>query len=169
MTIHLIPYNPQWPLLFIAERVLIKNALSPDHVAIEHIGSTSIPGLAAKPVIDILLGLSSFDLAPITVERMVAHGFTYLPQYEDGMPLRRLFIREEDGMRISNVHTVEVNTPFWIRHLAFRDHLRTHPEVRDAYQQLKLDLAEKEWDSVNDYAQAKTAFIRHIEAKILPN
>ena len=98
---------------------------------------------------------------------MTANSYTYLPDYEEGMPFRRLFIGEVDGIRIANVHMVEVGTPFWVRHLAFRDHLRTHPKVRDQYQQIKLDLATREWDSVNDYAQAKTAFIRAIEARIL--
>lgn len=167
MHIVLTPYDPDWPSLFNRESELIRQTLSPQSAVIEHIGSTSIPGLAAKPVIDILLGLPSFDLAPTAVERMVAAGFTYLPDYEKGMPFRRLFIREEEGKRISNVHTVEVDTPFWIRHLAFRDHLRNNPEVRNAYQQLKLDLASREWDSVNDYAQAKTDFIRGIEAGLL--
>ncbi|MCF8238627.1 MAG: GrpB family protein [Saprospiraceae bacterium] len=167
MKILLTPYDPAWPVLFHREYEWIAWALQPDQVHIEHIGSTSVPDLPAKPVIDVLVGLATFDLAPVAVERMVAHGFTYLPQYEDGMPFRRLFIREVDGKRISNVHTVEFNTPFWRRHLAFRDHLRSHPEVRDQYAQLKLDLSQKEWDSVNDYAQAKTDFIRAIEAKIL--
>ncbi len=154
--------------MFEREARLIATACQPDIVQIEHIGSTSVPGLSAKPVIDLLVGLPSFDLAPLVVERMVAHGFTYLPQYEDGMPFRRLFIREEDGKRVSNIHTVEADTPFWVRHLAFRDHLRTHPETRDQYQTLKQDLARREWDSVNDYARAKTDFIRAVEAAILP-
>lgn len=167
MKILLTPYQPSWSRLFDIEQERIERALQPDSPRIEHIGSTSIPGLAAKPVIDVLVGLPSFDLAPIAVERMVAHGYVYLPDYEDGMPFRRLFIREADGVRISNVHMVEVDTPFWIRHLAFRDHLRAHPDVRDQYQQIKLNLATREWDSVNDYAQAKTDFIRAVEARIL--
>lgn len=167
MHIVLTPYDPVWPSRFDRESEFIRHALRPQTAVIEHIGSTSIPGLAAKPVIDILLGLPSFDLAPVVVEQMVAAGFIYLPDYEDGMPFRRLFIREEEGKRISNVHAVEVDTPFWIRHLAFRDHLRSNPETRMAYQQLKLDLASREWDSVNDYAQAKTDFIRGIEAGLL--
>lgn len=167
MKIKLTPYDPQWPIMFQREAEQIGSALQPDPIQIEHIGSTSIPGLAAKPVIDILLGLSSFDQAPVTVEKLVAQGYTYLPQYEDGMPFRRLFIREVEGKRISNVHTVEIDTPFWIRHLAFRDHLRSNPDIRNQYETLKLNLARQEWESVNDYAQAKTEFIRAIEAAIL--
>lgn len=167
MYIVLTPYNPVWPSLFDRESELIRQALNPQPAIIEHIGSTSVPGLAAKPVIDVLVGLPTFDLAPVAVQQMTANGFTYLPDYEDGMPFRRLFIREVDGKRISNVHMVEVDTPFWVRHLTFRDHLRAHPDVRDQYQQIKLDLATREWDSVNDYAQAKTDFIRAVEARIL--
>ena len=165
MQIVLAPYNADWPSEFETEKNRIATALSPEWAVVEHIGSTSVPGLAAKPVIDILVGLRDFDRAMEAVDSLESIGYAYLPQYEDTMPYRRLLILEEEDKRSVNLHMVAIDTEFWARHLRFRDYLRSHPEVRDAYNQLKTDLAQKDWASVNDYAQAKTEFIRRIEAE----
>jgi GrpB-like predicted nucleotidyltransferase (UPF0157 family) len=165
MQIVLAPYNPEWPSEFENEKNRIGTVLSPEWAVVEHIGSTSVPGLAAKPVIDILVGLRDFDRAMEAVDSLESIGYAYLPQYEDTMPYRRLLILEEENKRSVNLHMVAIDTEFWERHLRFRDYLRSHPEVRDAYNQLKTDLAQKDWASVNDYAQAKTEFIRRVEAQ----
>lgn len=166
MRIPLQPYDPFWPILFEAERSAILEAVGELPIRIEHIGSTAVPGLSAKPVIDVLAGIPDLTGATAYVEAMEAGGFTYLPDYEDTMPFRRLFIGDDGEGRRANIHMVAVDTPFWGRHLAFRDHLRSHPEERDRYQALKLELAARDWDHVNDYAAAKNDFIMDVEARL---
>ncbi len=93
-------------------------------------------------------------------------GYTYIAAYEDVMPYRRFFIKEKDGVRTHHIHMVEKDTEFWERHLAFRDCLRNNTLERQAYYKLKKELSSKEWKDGNDYAAAKTDFIRTIEKKI---
>jgi GrpB-like predicted nucleotidyltransferase (UPF0157 family) len=137
----------------------------PAAAIIEHIGSTAVPGLAAKPVIDILIGLPDFDLADELVARIVSMAYEYVQQYETDLPLRRFFRKERDGVRTHHIHMVGIGADFWTRHLLFRDQLRAHPEIASEYAALKLALAKRDWQDVNDYADAKTDFIRCIEAE----
>jgi GrpB-like predicted nucleotidyltransferase (UPF0157 family) len=131
--------------------------------AIEHIGSTSIPGLAAKPIIDIMLGVSRLADADEIIPKMCEIGFEYVSKYEDVMPYRRYFVKRESGKSTYHIHSVEVNSPFWKRHLLFRNYLRHNPQAREDYYKLKKDLSQKEWNDSNDYADAKTEFVRSIQ------
>lgn len=167
MKIIIEPYNPNWPLRFQKEAETLKNVFQNDQILIEHIGSTSVKGLGAKPVIDIMVGLPDFQSANNWIAPLEAVGFVYVSKFEDTMPFRRFFTKEESQKRLVNLHMVQIGTPFWNRHLRFRDHLRWNKEDRHKYNLLKLDLSYKNWSSVNDYAQAKTAFIRAVEAKTL--
>jgi GrpB-like predicted nucleotidyltransferase (UPF0157 family) len=150
--------------MFVEEQALLAAQL-PAAAIIEHIGSTAVPGLAAKPVIDILIGLPDFDLADELVPRIVSMAYEYVPQYETELPLRRFFRKERDGVRTHHIHMVGIGTDFWTRHLLFRDHLRAHPEISAQYASLKRALAERDWKHVNEYADAKTEFIRRIEVE----
>lgn len=132
---------------------------------IEHIGSTAVPGLAAKPIIDIMVGLENFALADSLVPRVTTLGYEYVQKYEAVMPLRRYFRRDTNGARSHHLHMVAVGGEFWERHLLFRDYLRQHPDVAADYAALKRQLAAREWHDVNDYADAKTEFIRSIEER----
>lgn len=133
--------------------------------AIEHIGSTSVPGLCAKPVIDVLLGVRKLTNADEIISKMIGLGFKYISKYEDVMPYRRYFCKKEDGKHICHVHAVVEGSPFWKRHLLFRDYLRQNSQTRDEYGKLKKDLAQIEWNDGNEYADAKTEFIRSVEEK----
>ena len=128
---------------------------------IEHIGSTSVPGLGAKPIIDILLGVKVLSDADEIIPSMESIGYTYRANYENVMPYRRYFSKPDKY----HVHTVETGSPFWKRHMNFRNYLRLHNEERDDYYRLKVELSKKEWNDRNDYAYAKTDFIRNIEFK----
>jgi GrpB-like predicted nucleotidyltransferase (UPF0157 family) len=164
-TIVIADYDPRWPELYAIEKRRITAALGGLLVQIEHVGSTSVPGLAAKPRIDIMPGLATEDDLDRIIEPMVELGFRYVPDYEDEMPYRRLFTRDAGGTQIAcNVHTVAVGSEFWERHLLFRDYLRANPDVADEYAQLKRDLAPR-FTVTNDYADAKTEFIRSVEAR----
>jgi len=159
-------YNPVWIEQYIAERRRIEQALGPLLADISHIGSTAVPGLAAKPIIDIMPTIDQSVELDLTVAPMIRAGYDYIYQYEDTLPQRRLFKRHQDStgdkgtvvLPAVNIHLVRIDTPFYHRHLKFRDILRADSSICDAYQKLKLELA-PQYTVVNDYAQAKDEFI----------
>jgi GrpB-like predicted nucleotidyltransferase (UPF0157 family) len=140
--------------------------LAPWLIDIAHIGSTAVPGLAAKPIIDIQIGVRSLECSDDIVSAVESLGYEYVPEYEDELPDRRYFRRSSGGRRTHHVHVVErSNTTWWDRHVGFRDWLRTHPEDRDRYAALKRQLAEEYGSHRRGYTEAKTAFIAEIEEK----
>ena len=160
-------YNPDWPNLFAGEKARLIAAIG-DHVAdIQHIGSTSVPGLGAKPVIDIMIGVRRLaDADTYCVNPIIDLGYEYVRAYEVELPFRRFFCKDNaKGIRTHNIHLVEIESDWWERHLVFRDYLRTHPEVSEAYERLKRELAALLFESTNDYAEAKTEFIRGVETE----
>ncbi len=166
MKIVIQPYNPCWLTLFAQEKAKIHNSIGKDGVWIEHISSTSVEGLSAKPVIDILIGLENFSVADQFVSPIEALDYYYVADYEDQMPLSKFFFKEENHKRTHHLHLVEMNSPFWKRHMAFRDYLRENETDRKAYETLKKNLSERDWSTRNDYVKAKSGFIRNIESKL---
>lgn len=156
-------YDPLWPHLFEEEKKNL-SAVLPTEPIIEHIGSTSIPDLASKPVIDIMIGVPSLEIADeLCIKPIKALGYTYVPEYEEHAPERRYFKK----LNIENVHThhihlVEYGSPWWQRIIHFRDYLRSHPEIAKEYAELKKTLSAKFIDT-NEYANAKTEFVKNIE------
>ncbi|MBO9702644.1 MAG: GrpB family protein [Sporocytophaga sp.] len=165
MKVELQLYNQNWRNLFKIEKELISSAIQNPDIHIEHIGSTSIEGLSAKPIIDILIGVPDFSKVNDLISPIETCNYSYISIYEDAMPYRRYFTKSSEDKRTHQIHMVELNSPFWIRHLAFRNYLRDHQEEKEAYNLLKSELSEKDWDDINDYAQAKTEFIRAVEYK----
>lgn len=165
MQIKLETYNPNWKNLFIQEKEAIIQAISPKPIRVEHIGSTSIHNLPAKPIIDIMLGFDSIQEMNKSVQEIQSLGYDYIQEYEDLMPERRFFIKRTNNIKQFHLHAVKQNSTFWIRHLLFRKHLRTNEKDRLLYFQLKQELATIEWKDENEYAEAKTDFIRKIEQK----
>lgn len=158
--IKLLDYDTDWPKKFKVHAERIIEALGPVALRIEHIGSTSVPGLAAKPIIDIL----------VVVEDS-ADESTYLPQLEAAG--YRLRVREPDWNehrmfrtpeRDVHVHVYSEGCPEIERYLVFRERLRRNIEDRDRYERRKRELAMKEWSDMNDYAKAKTEVIESIIA-----
>jgi GrpB-like predicted nucleotidyltransferase (UPF0157 family) len=151
--ITLVEWTPAWAERFEQERDRIRGALGARALGIEHIGSTAVPGLAAKPIVDILL------IVP-DVEDEAA----YLPALEQaGYGLR---VREQ-GHRMVRTPDLGVHLHVWAddeieRHLRFRDRLRASPEDRAAYERLKRELAPRDWAGMNDYADAKGPFIEAV-------
>ena len=159
----LVPYDEVWPALFEAERARIERAIGPWTEEIEHIGSTAVPGLAAKPIIDVMVGVRSLDASPLLVERLEVLGYEYVPEFERELPHRRFFRKLRDGLRTHQIHLVErTNTAWWDRHLLFRDYLRARPEVADEYAVLKRGLSERFREDREAYAEAKTGFVDRI-------
>lgn len=152
--------------MFEEEKTRLEQIL-PASAVIEHVGSTSVPGLAAKPIIDIMVGLPDFAQADSLVPQVQSLSYEYVPQFEVEMPFRRYFRKETAGVRTHHIHMVATSSEFWNRHLSFRDYLRAHANVAAEYAILKRKLAEQEWQDMNAYAASKTEFIRRIEAKAL--
>ena len=162
--ITVVDYDPRWPRMYEEDRSAIVQALGPLVRGIEHVGSTAVPGLAAKPIIDIMLGVAAGDLDTI-IEPLAAIGYEYSPDWEISMPLRRYFRRiTADNAHSHHLHAVPYGEALWTRHLRFRDYLRTHPEAVRSYGELKKRLAGEHRGSI-DYTFAKTEFIQAIEAK----
>lgn len=164
--VEIVEHDPGWAERFTAAADEVSEALAPWVVDIEHIGSTAVPGLPAKPVIDIMVGVRTLAASTDIVAAMQKLDYEYVPAYEVIFPARRYFRRWEDGHRSHQIHLVERgDAEWWDRHLGFRDWLRAHDQDRDAYAVLKRSLAEAFRDDRDGYTDAKTAFIREIEGR----
>jgi len=166
MKITIAEYSFAWRQMFAEEKMRLQEIL-PISAVVEHIGSTSVPGLAAKPIIDMMVGITDFTQADALVPGVQSLGYEYVSQFEVEMPFRRYFRKDNEGVRTHQIHLVALNSEFWNRHLAFREYLKTHPDVAAEYAALKRQLAEQDWQDVNDYADAKTEFIQSVEARAL--
>ena len=161
-------YDPAWPATFEQERTSLHAALGPLVLTIEHIGSTAVPGLAAKPIIDLQLSVRSLAEARSScVEPLRALGYAYMPQYEARLPGELFFRKEVSGPWTHHLHVLQGDHPRWRRRLLFRDYLRSHPEVAGAYAKLKRDLAAAFDDDISGYMNAKTAFVAATLAEAL--
>lgn len=160
----IVDYDPNWPQRYEAERERILGAIGQWLVQIEHIGSTSVPGLGAKPIIDIMAAVRSLNDAMQCIEPLHALGYQYHPEFEDVLPERRYF---NGGPRDDHyhLHMVEITSGFWERHLLFRDYLRANLETAQEYERLKRDLAERYREDRSAYTDAKTEFITMIEER----
>ena len=129
----------------------------------EHVGSTSVPGLAAKPVIDIQVSVRSMVPRSAYVDPLVRLGYRWvLDPWTDE---HEYFSRDGDGERTFHIHVCPTGSEWERRHLAFRDWLRNHPEDAAAYERLKRELAQRHPRDLLGYTDGKTAFIREIEAR----
>jgi GrpB-like predicted nucleotidyltransferase (UPF0157 family) len=126
---------------------------------IQHIGSTAVPGLAAKPILDLMAGCTDLDRAPEIAAALAGHGWHYVPPELDEQPHRRFFVHVVDGHRHAHLHLIRPGTEHWQRHLAFRDRLRADQELRDEYAALKRRLAAAHASDRETYTQAKSGFI----------
>lgn len=159
--IRIADYDPCWPKLFHREAARIGTALGPQALRIEHTGSTSVPNLAAKPIIDILLVVT--DSAQEDRYAPVLEGIGYkLRIREPDWYEHRMFAGTEPK---TNLHTFSSGCPEIERILLFRDWLRDNAADRNLYQRTKLALAENHWQYVQDYADAKAAVIQEILAR----
>jgi GrpB-like predicted nucleotidyltransferase (UPF0157 family) len=157
--VELREYDASWAQLFEEERLRIAPIFDGQAVGIEHMGSTAVPGLCAKPIVDVLVGLRELRLADEQIAAMEQLGYEYLGEY--GLP-GRLFFRKEP--RTHHVHLVEHGGDHWERQLLFRDALRSDAEERRRYDEFKRRLA-AEGHPREIYTELKTPFIRDVEAR----
>ncbi len=160
-----VPYDARWLARFASEERLIREALEVPISAVHHIGSTSVEGLAAKPIIDIMLVVAQIESLDGQTDAMAAIG--YEAWGEHGIPGRRYFTKGGPHARSHQVHAFAGDNPAVARHLAFRDYLRAHPEVTREYAALKQRAASDHPTSIDAYMDAKDAFIKHHEALAL--
>lgn len=158
-------YDPCWPFVYQEEEVRILDAIGHRLVAIEHMGSTSVPGLAAKPIIDIMAAIDSLANAQECVIPLLGLGYEYGPEVEDTIPERRYFRKGPRGARTHHLHMVEIGSDFWARNLLFRDYLRAHPDEASRYAQLKKELAARYRNDRAGYTDAKGPYITSVLEK----
>lgn len=162
--VEVVPHNPQWRNEFEAEAKQIAAALGENVLAIHHIGSTSIPGIYAKPIIDVLVEVS--DLIEMDGQSSAMQSLGYEVMGEFGIPGRRYFRKNnQEGIRTHHIHVFAVGSPEVERHLAFRDYLIACPEDAQSYSDLKRKLAEKYPQSPNEYVDGKDDFIREMDRR----
>ena len=170
-SISLSPYNPSWPRMFEDEKAHLRKCLPAELIGrIEHFGSTAVPGLAAKPIIDMLVEVFSMQEAK---ERIVpilqGQGYDYIwrPSFGDDIPPWYCwFIKRDDGgIRTHHIHLVEPDFEHWDR-LKFRDYLVQHPDVADEYAELKYHLSKEFPHERVKYTEGKTEFIRKIMQRV---
>jgi GrpB-like predicted nucleotidyltransferase (UPF0157 family) len=158
-------YDPSWPAQFEQERVLLHEALAPMVIAIEHVGSTAVPGLAAKPIIDLLASVRSLaEARSRCVQPLEALGYTYLPENESWLPEEMMFRKGVPGPWTHHVHVMEPSSPRWDELILIRDYLRRHLETATAYADLKKLLADRFEDDIAGYRAAKGSFLQSLIA-----
>jgi GrpB-like predicted nucleotidyltransferase (UPF0157 family) len=158
----LVPYSSAWPILFEEERRRLLQIFFGERVKIEHVGSTSVPGLGAKPIIDILLGAENLSVIEAKIERLEAAGYEYRPEHEVTLPERRFFAKPKKRPRTFHVHAVQIGGRFWADHIWFRDALRRSPGLARRYFELKTELARRYVHDRESYTEAKGPFIRSV-------
>ena len=163
--VYLVPYDPTWPRRFDEERALLARTLGPWIVGtIEHIGSTAVPGLAAKPVIDIMVGVRDLSSSLDARAALAPLGYVYFPYRPDVM---HWFCKPSPARRTHHLHLGPSQSPLWAERIAFRDFLRGSAEARAEYAALKESLAERYRLDREAYTEAKGTFIRRIVDRAL--
>jgi GrpB-like predicted nucleotidyltransferase (UPF0157 family) len=157
--IALTPYSPLWPAIFDLEQRRLLEIFN-NAVVVEHIGSTAVPGLGARPIIDMMLGAPDLAQVDARIPALEAEGYRYVKEFEKSVPERRYFTRMDTPPGMFHLHAVVLDSPFWKRHLAFRDVLRCDPALADKYWRLKQHLAARLRDDRGAHADAKSEFIR---------
>jgi GrpB-like predicted nucleotidyltransferase (UPF0157 family) len=158
--IKIIAYDPVWPQKYEAHAKRIAGALGRDALRVEHIGSTSVPGLAAKPIVDILVVVQDSADESAYLPQLEAAGYVLRVREPDWNEHRMFRTPEQDV----HVHIYSVGCPEIERNLSFRDRLRRNTDDRRRYERRKRELAAKEWPDMNAYADAKTEVIESIIA-----
>lgn len=184
-------YHPLWKQVFDDLKKELAQEIGFLEPQIEHIGSTSVEGLSAKPIIDILVGVKNEEDLDLIPPVLMRKDYVYYEKYNKEMPYRRFFVKlkqppqslslpvhirpadtipeelHNHALRVAHIHVMLLDTEHWIRHIAFRDYLHTHPEVKEEYQQLKEKLSIQEWKDGNEYNEAKDVFLKREEQKAI--
>lgn len=159
------PYDPSWPRKFLKEKTRLLKIFARDIVQIEHIGSTAVPGLSAKPIIDMMAGMRSMEDADYLLAPLRDYGYVTPPECNAGLVDRRWLMRHSSARRTHHLHLVVLGGLGWRRTLRFRDLLRAHPDAAAQYEELKMRLVRVAGSDRTGYALAKTEFIEDLLQK----
>jgi GrpB-like predicted nucleotidyltransferase (UPF0157 family) len=156
--VKLAPYTAEWKRLFEQEKARLQAAVGSYVLDVQHIGSTSIPGMVAKPILDIGIAVRSFEKAAVCIEPMVQLGYEY--RGENGIPRRHFFVK--GAPRTHHVHVNEITSRDWENLVVFRDYLIQHPEIVQEYAQLKQELAQRFPTDRQAYLDGKSPLIERV-------
>lgn len=162
--VEVVPHDPNWRKLFEAASKQITDALGDNVVAIHHIGSTAIPGIYAKPIIDLLVEIK--DIVKLDRQNSLMESLGYEVMGEFGIPGRRYFRKDNQaGDRTHHIHIFKADSEQVERHLAFRDYMIAHPDDAQRYSELKRQLAREYPKNIDGYMDGKDGFIKAIDIK----
>ena len=161
--VKLFSYKPEWEKLYKKEEKLLRNAIGKYAEDIQHVGSTSIPGVKAKPIIDIIIGVKQLKIGEKCIKPLEELGYEY--KHDAGIRGRHFFAKGSEKNRTHYVHTVKLNGRFWKNCILFRDYLRKHKRAVKEYNELKDKLAEKYKDDRDKNTAKKDSFIQGIIKK----
>ncbi|WML45193.1 GrpB family protein [Neobacillus sp. PS3-40] len=160
--VEVIPYQREWILLYKEEKQRILKIMEPDQIVIHHIGSTSVHGLSAKPIIDILAEVNDIKIIDLLTPELVQVG--YSSKGENSIKGRRFFIKSNEiGERLYHLHAFQKGSPEINRHLVFRDYLRMHPKEAQRYAKIKETAAKKFPFDIEAYMDFKNPIIKELE------
>ena len=154
--LRLSPYRDEWPVLFESEKTIISSAIGDQTVDIQHVGSTAIVGMPAKPILDIAIAVEDFEKARVCIAPLAALGYTF--KGENGIPRRHYFTKGEPCTH--HIHMVEETSDEWAKLMLFRDYLRSDRRVAAEYARLKSALSDRLDGDRKSYQAAKTEFIK---------
>jgi len=158
--VEIVPYDPSWPSRFVEERAVLQRALAVWLAGpIEHVGSTAIPGLSGKPVIDILAAVETLEGSRPAIQEATRLGYCYSPYKPD---MEHWFCKPSPAFRTHHLHLVPFGSPMWTGTIAFRNYLREHGAVAAEYEALKQRLAQQYRFDREAYTEAKFPFIERI-------
>lgn len=163
--VRVVPHDPAWTEAFETEATVLRSILGDEALAVHHIGSTAVPGLSAKPTVDVLVEVRKIRKVDDFNGVLVGRDYEVWGEY--GIPGRRFFTKNRGSVRTHNIHVFKAGTPEVERHLAFRDYLIQHPETARAYGNLKSDLAKEHPTDIEAYMDGKDAFIKETERAAL--
>jgi len=155
----LVPYDPGWPSLFEAERERLVRLFPTRFLDVQHFGSTAVPGMPAKPIIDLLAGVESMAVADSLVEPLLDSSYATSAEFNATLIDRRWFMRWANGCRTHHLHIVVLGGTEWRRRLRFRDMLRSDTDLAHRYAVLKKEIAAQHSVDREAYTRAKSEFV----------
>ncbi len=156
--VRLEKYSPEWKTLYEKEEKLLRDSVGEYIIDIQHIGSTSIPDIVAKPIIDIGIAIANFEEGQRLIEPIQNLGYQY--KGENGIPRRHYFVKGNPTTH--HLHILEIDSDEWKKHITFRDSLRKNKELAEEYTRIKTELAEKFRNDRLAYTEGKTDFVQYV-------
>ncbi len=156
---NLVAYNPEWEKIFLTEKETIAQALGNDCLEIEHIGSTAIPGILSKPIVDIAVRIPSLKASEKYLAPLQAIGYTYFPERSS---VERMFLAKGVPPTLHLSLTESEKFSYWKRQILFRDYLRSHADIAKEYEILKANLIQKYPDISQGYSDGKGEFVKKV-------